>query len=104
VIKTIENPLATAVVHWLSPDEGGRNSGPPTTAVYAATTTFRGVPDEIEHFSILLERVKEIDEWNFVMRVGFLVPELVQPRLRKGMQIPILEGPKVVAHATLRDV
>lgn len=103
MIKTIENPLATAVVRWLSLAQGGRNSGPPTAPVYAATTILRSAADEIEHFSILLERVKELDEWSFVMRVGFLVPELVRPRLRRGMQIPILEGPKVVAHATLRD-
>lgn len=40
MMDTIPDPVAEAVVHWRTPEEGGRRSGPSTTPVYTATTVF----------------------------------------------------------------
>lgn len=40
MMEKIEKPVAEAVVHWRTADDGGRQSGPPTALVYMATAVF----------------------------------------------------------------
>jgi hypothetical protein len=88
MIKHISEPVAIAVVGWLSPQQGGRSSGPPTAPVYAATCIFplggdREVhpdwPRGADHFSILLEEVERLPGNARVCKVGSLRPILLGP-------------------------
>jgi hypothetical protein len=113
MIKHIAEPAAFAVVTWLAPEQGGRSSGPPTAQVYAATCIFplgddREVysewPKGAEQFSILLEEIDRLPDGNRVCKVGFLAPDLVQPFVKPGADVLVMEGPKIVASAVIREV
>ncbi|MDX3767869.1 MULTISPECIES: hypothetical protein [unclassified Streptomyces] len=39
-MNEIDNPVASAVVHWRTAEQGGRLSGAPTVPVYMATAVF----------------------------------------------------------------
>ncbi|WP_344885572.1 hypothetical protein [Allokutzneria multivorans] len=92
-----------AVVRWKSAEEGGRESGPPTASVYAATTTFveRGVQPSADavHLSILLQEMGD-----GLYAVDFLVRELAAAYLKVGGELPVMEGPKVVATAMIVEM
>ncbi|BCY09689.1 hypothetical protein L3i22_047770 [Actinoplanes sp. L3-i22] len=99
-------------MRWLTAAEGGRRSGPPTAPVYAATCVFPlggeeqvvpGWPGSADQLSILVEQFAG-DAHERLARVDFLVPGLAEPHLRPGRQILILEGPRVVGHAIIRQV
>src|SRR5690349_17143483 len=92
---------------------GGRTSGPPTAAVYAATAVFPlggeqevtpGWPGSADQVSILVQRIRTLPSGEYLAKIGFLVPELAQPHLRPGVTILILEGPRTVARAVVREV
>jgi hypothetical protein len=113
MIKHIAEPVASAVVRWLPPAEGGRSSGPPTALVYAATCIFplggdREVhpdwPRGAEHFSILVEEVEKLPNDDRVCKVGFLAPDLALPFVHPGAEVLVMEGPKIVANAVIREV
>lgn len=113
IIKHIDKPLAVAVVSWLSPDQGGRRSGPPTAQVYAATCIFPlGNDDEVlpdwpkgaEQFSILLEEIQRLPDNDGVCKIDFLAPDLAQPFVQPGADVLIMEGPKIVANAVIREI
>jgi hypothetical protein len=107
-MEQIERPMAEAVVSWRTPDDGGRQSGPPTAPVYMATSVFvlgddhevmPGWPVTAEHLSILLQKIQELDAGRWRCVVGFLVPDLARPNLRLGAELLVLEGPRTVATA-----
>ncbi len=107
-MNRIESPMAIASVRWLTAQEGGRRSGPPTAPVYMATSVFvEGDEDEVQpgwpasadQLSILLEPVKSDDVGRTRCVVGFLAPDLARASLRQGAELRVLEGPRVVAHA-----
>jgi hypothetical protein len=109
-MERIESPLAEAVVSWRTPEDGGRQSGPPTASVYMATSAFvlgddlelmPGWPVTAEHLSILLQKVHELDDGRWRCVVGFLAPELARPNLRVGAELLVLEGPRTVASAEI---
>ena len=110
--ENIDKPVAEAVVRWLTTDEGGRQSGPPTAPVYMATAVFQGGdseaqpgrPTAADRLSILLQKVGQEDELRQRCLVGFLVPDLARPHLRPGAELLVLEGPRVVASAQLTTV
>ena len=113
MISNIEDPLALATVTWVSAEEGGRRSGPPTAPVYSATAVFKlgndaevmpGWPATADQMSILLQRVSQPAATEEVVKVGFLYPELAQPSLRDGAEFLVLEGPKVVACAVVTEL
>lgn len=113
MIKQIAEPVAVAVVRWLSPAQGGRRSGPPAAPVYAATCVFamggdREVypdwPKGADHFSILLEEVERLPDDGRVCKVDFLARDLALRFVHAGAGLLIMEGPKVVAHAEIREV
>jgi hypothetical protein len=113
MIEYIAEPVAFAVVRWLSSAQGGRSSGPPTASVYAATCIFplgddREVhpdwPRGADHFSILLEEVERLPNDDRVCKVGFLAADLAQPFVHPGAEILVMEGPKIVANAVIREV
>jgi hypothetical protein len=108
VIESIEQPMAEAVVDWLSAGDGGRLSGPPTAPVYMATSVFvhgddasvqPGWPISADKLSIMLQKIEDVTTWRSRCLVGFLVPDLARAHMRVGTQILVLEGPKVVARA-----
>ncbi|MFD7537396.1 hypothetical protein [Streptomyces sp. NPDC059819] len=110
MMKSIENPVAEAIVSWRTADEGGRQSGPPTASVYAATAVFAhgsehevhpGWPATADQLSILLEEVAVREDGTRVCKVDFLVRDLAIPRLTSGGDILIMEGPRVVALAVV---
>ena len=113
MISEIEDPLALAAVTWLSAEEGGRRSGPPTAPVYSATAVFRlgndeevvpGWPVTADQVSVLLQRISQSPATKEVVKVGFLYPELARPSLHERAEFLVLEGPKVVAHAVVTQL
>ena len=113
MISEIADPLAYAAVSWLTPEEGGRRTGPPTGAVYASTCVFLlggeaevlpGWPGSSDQLSILLQEVSIEDQDIRLCKVDFLVRELARDFLCPGAQLLILEGPRIVATATIRAV
>ncbi|MCU6480535.1 hypothetical protein [Arthrobacter sp. A2-55] len=115
MMETISNPLATATFTWLSPEEGGRKSGPPTAPVYVSTCVFPlggeqqvqpGWPAEAdEMFSILLEEIETVGSPSTRRyNVDFLTPDLVAQFVQPGAQVIVLEGPKVVALGQFDEV
>ncbi|WIX93508.1 hypothetical protein [Amycolatopsis sp. DG1A-15b] len=112
-MEKIETPLAEAVVRWVTAEEGGRKSGPPTAPVYMATSVFvlggdaelqPGWPASATQLSILLQPVELLGDGRSRCLVGFLVPELALPNLHVGAEILVLEGPRTVASARIEDV
>jgi|SRR5215470_11997073 len=113
MIDEIREPLALASVRWVPPTQGGRSSGSPTARVYAATAVFRlgndeelvpGWPATADHISILLQKVGTLPTGEDLSRVGFLAPDLARPYVKTGAELVILEGPKVVANAIVREI
>lgn len=113
VIKEIEYPMATAEVAWLTAEEGGRRSGPPTAQVYAATCVFSlgGDADVLpdwpaagDALSILLEAVDTATDGAGTYKLDFLVRDLARPFLHPLAKLLIMEGPKVVARAVIQEV
>jgi hypothetical protein len=81
--------------------------------VYAATCIFPlgedsevqpGWPRGAEQFSILLEEVGRLRNGDRMCKIGFLAPDLAQPFIHSGAQVLIMEGPKIVANAIIREV
>jgi len=100
--------LATAKLHWLAPEQGGRKA-PPSGSVYAATGRFD--EPESEFFSIVLSfpakkppengsAPRPVDE----AEVSFLAPELVENKLAPGKKLLITEGPRIVAECEIQSV
>lgn len=113
MMRAIDDPVAIADVTWLSPEEGGRKSGPPTAQVYAATCVFPlgddatvvpGWPAAGDALSILLQQVDTDSTGVAVCKVDFLARDLARPFLVSGAPLLIMEGPAVVARATIREV
>ena len=105
--------MARAQVQWVSADEGGRQSGPPTAAVYAATAIFvlggdaevvPGWPASADQLSILMRRVGTSQDGADIADIGFLAPDLARPYLHSGGELLILEGGRVVASARVSEV
>lgn len=105
MITTIDDPLATAWLRWLTPEQGGRRTGPPAGPVYLATCVreadamradARTVTAAEELLSIVIERVGQAgaDEWT--CRIDFLARRLAGPVLA-GRSLVVTEGPRVVA-------
>ena len=102
--------LATAKVHWLAPDQGGR--APPSGPVYAATG--RLVERKDEHFSVVLrfppQKTSQMHSLSGTQQsleeaeLGFLAPELVEKRLAPGMKLLLYEGPRIVAECEIQSV
>ena len=56
-------------------------------------------------FSILLEEIAAVGASNQIRyKVGFLAPELARPFVCPGVQLVVLEGPRVVAQGCIEDV
>ena len=111
--QKIEKPVAIARIRWLTASEGGRKSGPPTAPVYMATSVFQlggeeetvpGWPGTADHLSILVQRIEEQGDGVDISLIGFLVPELARAHLHPNARLLILEGPKVVAGATILEL
>lgn len=112
-VLEIKNPMAIVHIRWLSTEEGGRKTGPPSAPVYAATAVFRlgdesevmpGWPATADQMSILVERAAAVADGIESGRIGFLVPDLARPFLRVGAEVLIMEGPRVVADATVIEL
>jgi hypothetical protein len=113
MIREIANPAAYASVSWLTPEDGGRRTGPPTAAVYASTCVF-GLggeaevmpdwPESADQLSILLQEVSVEDGNVRLCKVDFLARELAREFLYPDAQIVILEDPRIVANAIVRQV
>jgi hypothetical protein len=113
MIEEISAPVAHAVVMWVPAADGGRRSGPPTARVYAATCIFvmggdrevlPGWPTGAEHLSILLEEVETLPGGARLCKVDFLARDLARPYIHPGQPLLVMEGPKVVASAVIKDV
>lgn len=113
MIETIENPMAIAQVSWLTAEEGGRQTGPPTARVYAATCVFPlghdaevhpGWPAAGDALSILLEAVDGPGDRSGTYKVDFLARDLARTYLHTGADVLVMEGPTVVAKAIIRQV
>lgn len=109
----IDDPIAEGVIRWLTAEQGGRQSGPPTAPVYMATAVFElggerevhpGWPATAQHISILIEQVDERDDGTRTCKIDFLVRDLALPYLTPGLRILVMEGPKVVAEADVQVV
>jgi hypothetical protein len=61
-------------------------------------------PRGAEHFSILLEEVERLPDNARVCKVGFLAPDLAQPFVHPGADVLVMEGPRIVGNAVIREV
>jgi hypothetical protein len=113
MIDQISAPVAHVAVTWVPPESGGRRSGPPTARVYAATCVFvmggdrevlPGWPAGAQHLSILLEEEDVLPGGARLCKVDFLARDLARPYIYPGQPLLIMEGPRVVASAVIRDV
>ena len=111
-MMSIDDPVALAVMEWLSPQAGGRRNGPPSWP-YAATCDF--LEEDMRHhpgrsespgytMSIVLEPTELVSVTVWKVKIDFLVRELVLPCLWPGRYIIIREGGRVAAVAMITDV
>jgi hypothetical protein len=112
MIERIEGPMARAEVAWLTAEQGGRKTGPPTAPVYAATCVFPLGDDAMVHpgwpaagdaLSILLE-VETAEGDSTVYKVDFLARDLARRFLHPGAELLVMEGPRVVGRGRFIDV
>lgn len=114
MLESLDDPLATATVTWLTAEEGGRRSGPPTAPVYTTTATFR-TGDAVERapgwpasdprtLSVLLQRIETEPRPTETMKVDFIAREEALPYLETGAEMVVLEGPRRVADAVIIEV
>lgn len=101
-------PIARLQLRWLTPDEGGRQSGPPLGPVYTPTARF--AHDSIDsQFSVLLHRSDtDSNTWEWKDVELFLLfpenlPEIVN-QLVPGSNLKIHEGRNVVAEGQVLTV
>ncbi len=101
-------PIARVQLRWLTPEEGGRQSGPPPGPIY--TPTARLAQDSIDsQFSILLNRFDNDNdplEWKDVELFLLFpenLPEIID-HLAPGSNLKIHEGRKVVAEGQVLTV
>ena len=92
---------AVANIIWRSQKELGRQMPPPGTTQWAATARFT---EDGEHdlFSVVLSHSEGQAEQE--VNLHFFAPELVLPRLRKGAQLYITDGPKIIADTVILAV
>lgn len=117
--------LATAKIHWLDSDHGGRKSLP-SGSIYAATARF--ADQEGGFFSVVLRfpqkkashRQSPSGTLGFLLsnqveakpaprsldeaEIGFLAPEIVEKKLVPGVKLLITEGPHIVAECEIQSV
>jgi hypothetical protein len=88
----------TAIVQWLTPEEGGRKA-PPLGSWYASVAGFGGVPpDPAEAWSLVVEFESEPDtELKQRVCVRFLAPEAPHELLHAGSRFQLYEGQQLVA-------
>jgi hypothetical protein len=101
-------PVAKLQLRWLTPEEGGRKSGPPPGPVYVPTARF--ADDPIDHqFSIGLRRLdnstdsKEWKDTELMLLSPESNPDAVK-RLTSGSVLKIHEGRRVVADGKILSV
>jgi hypothetical protein len=114
VITEIHDPVATVEIRWVSAADGGRRCGPPTAPVYVTTCVFPlggeaevqpGWPlDADPMVSILIQRTGRTPDGADLAKIDFLFPDLAVPHIHVGADILVLEGPKPVARAVVREV
>jgi hypothetical protein len=101
-------PVAKLQLRWLTPEEGGRKSGPPPGPIYAPTARFAEDPID-RQFSIGLRRLDsstDAKEWKDT-ELMFLFPESnpdAVKRLTSGSILKIHEGGRVVAEGQVLSV
>jgi hypothetical protein len=107
----IEQPVAEALVRWRTADQGGRPTGPPTTAVFVATAVF-GIDSECEsvnpgwlppgnQVSILLQKTAQMNDGRWYCVVDFPAPDRALAHLRKDAKFLLVQGCRIVASAEL---
>ena len=94
------NAIIQIKIHWLTKEEGGRNS-PPQGPTYAATARFAG---EAELFSVVLRWDPALPSLNgqrhSVVHMALLFPDRLPEftaKLTPGCRLDITEGPRTVA-------
>jgi hypothetical protein len=106
-------PIAKAAVRWIPAAVGGRQAGPPTAPVYAATAVFQqggeaevmpGWPTSADHLSILVRRLSILPSGDDLAEIAFLAPDLAKPYVHVGAELLVMEGPKVVAQAVVQEL
>jgi hypothetical protein len=112
-ILEIDKPDAFVDLVWVPAGQGGRTTGPPTAPVYQSTAVFEP-PDERERVpdwptkanavSILVQRLGLGDADVEQAKIAFIAPDLARPLLHPGGKLLVMEGPKVVAELTVREV
>ena len=113
-LKRIDDPAAEAVVTWLTPEEGGRLSGPPTMPVYATNCAFPlGGESEIHpnwprdadpSLTIFIQRLGSEVAWSERAWIAFIAPELARPYVRVGVEISVLEGYRLVGRCVVTEL
>lgn len=100
-------PTFKGRVIWLTPEQGGRTSGPPATSAdkdYAATAF---VPPNVVHSGLASFVLRAADRmtWTSDAEGWWLVPqEDARFEVRPGSIVVITEGPKVVAYFHVESI
>lgn len=99
-------PVATARLRWLHPNEGGR-AAPPRGSVYAPTAHF---VDASDHFSVVLRSLSggpgilgEQEDVELHLLAPENLPE-VAARIVPHARLHIMEGAKTVAECELLSI
>src|SRR5438034_8831050 len=101
-------PVAKLQLRWLTPEEGGRKSGPPPGPMYVPTARFAEDPID-RQFSISLRRLDNTTdgkEWRDT-ELMFVFPESnsdAVKRLVSGSVLKIHEGQRIVAEGQVMSV
>jgi hypothetical protein len=103
--------VGVAAVHWYSPEEGGRRSGPPGFEFdYVAMCRFDQDMNEVvnglrSHVAVSSVLLKQIEPGKSLYFLAFITPEMVAPFLRAGAIFHVDEGvPRRACTATVVDM
>ncbi|MGN2635824.1 hypothetical protein ACWEKT_19385 [Nocardia takedensis] len=94
-------------VTWLTPEQGGRSSGPPRTPAdkYYAATAFVPPRTPGDGSASVVLRVRDRAAWSSSAAAGWLVVGNEGPHaVRPGSVLVVTEGPRVVAYFHVTDV
>jgi hypothetical protein len=95
-----------AIINWISPEEGGRRSGPPIGPDYAAPAKFMEHADAwlTEAWDLLVHQVECLDGSNkWLADVQFRVDEAPHAWLISEALFDLYEGKRCVARGTITD-
>lgn len=95
-----------AVIRWVTPEQGGRRSGPPPGARYSAPAKFLAHADSwhIEAFDLIVDLIRQPDNpYLWLAEVYFRIDGAPHEWLMDGADFELYEGKKCVARGRIEN-